>query len=34
MAETDSGGVKSAQHVSELLEYLAESPGGATFRRG
>jgi DNA-binding IclR family transcriptional regulator len=31
MAELDNGGVKSARRVLELLEYLAESPSGATF---
>jgi len=31
MTQSENGGVKSARRVLELLEYLAESPAGATF---
>lgn len=31
MTEAEAGGVKSARRVLEVLEYLAESPDGATF---
>ncbi len=31
MVQSDTGGVKSARRVLEVLEVLAESPAGATF---